>query len=85
MLKRLVYMFGDSSRPCLTIPMLMTVLAELRLPVCPLFALVTQPVSLKFCRGRLIVSLPICFHDLHSLLHSIFPSIHSVGNSVLRW
>ena len=55
--KRLVDFLGNSSRRCLTVSMLMAVLANLGLPLCPLFALVTHPVSLNFCRRRLIVSL----------------------------
>ena len=52
--KHLVDFLGDSSRRCLTVSVLIAVLADLHLPPCPLSALVTHPVSLNFCRRRLI-------------------------------
>ena len=55
--KHLVDFLGDSSRCCLTISVLMAVLADLGLPLCPLFALVAYPVFLNFRRRCLIVSI----------------------------
>ena len=52
--KRLVDFFGDSSRRCLTVTVLMALLADLDLLLCPLFELVTHPVSLNFRRRLLI-------------------------------
>lgn len=45
--KRLVDFVDDSSRRCVTISVLMAVLADLGLPLRPLFSLVTRPISLN--------------------------------------